>query len=1006
MSERFWQTKLHARLHDPAEKALVLLRDPAGHEGGTSRALHRDLGFAAIGVDAQLDPDNAEVLDRVLFKQGVPADMYRLVKRADWWAAGADRPQWPLQEIQVSTAAGQHSFKVADWAQVRWSKQPVLVHPLTGQVFDLGSLAETDIGDIKRRSFEHFSALTQKQPDGSIDPRRTLFAYWRFGPELAESRDAGSLGLLWPHLPADTRVPDHSIWDHLDLTSAFAGAFAADPEGDVALLSMALGPVQGFIAAARSTSDLWAGSHLLSRLAWEAIKPICEALGPDAVLFPRLRGVPQVDVWLRDELGLPAELFEGLPWTRLGSDANPLFAAALPNRFVAAVPASQAAALAEKVQQRVQRFLAGVGEQVVGRLLACAGQSSDPVFHAWAQMREQLGDFPELHWAAVPFSLVGLADADKQAGLDTARLQTALAAFEGADADAAAGFLASEAWQVLRQDIQWGDGTTFFAPKPGLLYPAIHELAERTLAAAKSLRPFQAYAAEGWRDSASGEVEPLCLRSSDLGTRQGPQSLWGKVHAARPAWARKGEQLGALAAIKRLWPSLFAEEVARALGQDGAAARFVVSTHTMALAHPLEHWLKAGAPGAERFEAAHADVLRRTESTALPRRLRNQFGKPGYELARKLPALLEADDAHDEADEVQSATPLRSRVRELLAADAGLETYYALLLMDGDHMGRLLAGDPETAIRYRDSFHPRVRAGFDAQAEHHPRLRAYGEAKRALSPGRHFALSGALNDFALQVVPEVVEREFAGRVLYAGGDDVFAMLPVADVLQAALRLRRAYSGSDPDDAVLDWSGLRGRDRMVCKQGFAWLRGRLLRLMGERATASAGLVIAHHQAPLGTVRRELAAAERRAKSEGGRDAFSISLVKRAGGIVRFTGKWPALELLRRMRDFLRAPGVSRRAVYNTLQWLHDLPSQPPQEMLRDLLRLQMGRQSSKAAAEAHALPELCATLASHSLAQSDWCRHLAALLQVAEFIARETRSLGARSDTAAKQEARA
>jgi CRISPR-associated protein Cmr2 len=30
-NDTLWQTKLHARLHDPAEKALVLLRDPAGH---------------------------------------------------------------------------------------------------------------------------------------------------------------------------------------------------------------------------------------------------------------------------------------------------------------------------------------------------------------------------------------------------------------------------------------------------------------------------------------------------------------------------------------------------------------------------------------------------------------------------------------------------------------------------------------------------------------------------------------------------------------------------------------------------------------------------------------------------------------------------------------------------------------------------------------------------------------------------------------------------------------
>jgi CRISPR-associated protein Cmr2 len=35
-------------------------------------------------------------------------------------------------------------------------------------------------------------------------------------------------------------VPDHSIWDHLDLTSAFAGAFAADPQQEVALLTVSL----------------------------------------------------------------------------------------------------------------------------------------------------------------------------------------------------------------------------------------------------------------------------------------------------------------------------------------------------------------------------------------------------------------------------------------------------------------------------------------------------------------------------------------------------------------------------------------------------------------------------------------------------------------------------------------------------------------------------------------------------------------------------------------------
>ena len=263
-NDLIWQTKLAARVHDPAEKALVLLRDPAGHEGGTSKALTRLLGLSDLTAD-QLDPDNAGALSTVIFKKGIPLSMYRHVQRADWWAAAADRPQWPMQEITVTTKKGeQKTFGVAPWAQVRWTQKPVLIHPLTGDQLDLGKhggLGDTDFHEIKEKSFDHFSRLLTalNRADPTEDARRTLLTDWRFGPELSEEEDNGKLGALWGVLPADTRVPDHSIWDHLDLTSAFAGAFAADPEGDAALLALSIGPVQGFIASARTSSDLWAG---------------------------------------------------------------------------------------------------------------------------------------------------------------------------------------------------------------------------------------------------------------------------------------------------------------------------------------------------------------------------------------------------------------------------------------------------------------------------------------------------------------------------------------------------------------------------------------------------------------------------------------------------------------------------------------------------------------------------------------------------------------------------
>ncbi|MGH8598701.1 MAG: hypothetical protein ACREXT_18785, partial [Gammaproteobacteria bacterium] len=183
-----WHTKLAARIHDPAEKALVMLRDPAGHEGGTSRALTRLLGLSDAPAE-NIDPDNDAVLSTVIFKKGLPLSIYRHVQRADWWAAAADRPQWPMQEITVATKTGeQRTRQIADWAQVRWTKKSVLIHPLTGEQYELpGGLSETDIGGIKQRSFNHFSRLLTAlgaNDEATQDLRKILLAYWRFGPDL------------------------------------------------------------------------------------------------------------------------------------------------------------------------------------------------------------------------------------------------------------------------------------------------------------------------------------------------------------------------------------------------------------------------------------------------------------------------------------------------------------------------------------------------------------------------------------------------------------------------------------------------------------------------------------------------------------------------------------------------------------------------------------------------------------------------------------------------------
>src|SRR5690606_26849886 len=287
--------------------------------------------------------------------------------------------------------------------------------------------------------------------------------------------------------------------------------------------------------------------------------------------------------------------------------------------------------------------------------------------------------------------------------------------------------------------------------------------------------------------------------------------------------------------------------------------------------------------------------------------------KEALDVAARLPGLLEA--ARDSEDD-RIYEEARRQVRKTLAmgADKGeeikLETYYSLIMMDGDRMGAILSGDDEatnTAISYRDSFHPQVQKGFDDHAAKQPKIHAYGQQKRPVSPNRHLAISGALNDFSQTVVRHVVEEEHLGRLIYAGGDDVLAMLPVTDLLSSMQRLRHAYSGTVPEDEKVDWGELRGRKELVGKSGFAWLGRRLMRMMGKNATASCGAIIAHHQAPLSAVLRELRSAEARAKNEG-RDRFSLTIIKRSGGALHLTEKWgEPVSLLISLRDFLAMEG---------------------------------------------------------------------------------------------------
>jgi len=916
--------KLAAWLHDPAEKQLVLMRDKEGHEGGTARRLRQALDISSKLFD----------------------------KRSDHLAAAADRPNWPR---------GEDAKRYPKFESVTFSKTPELIHPLSGARLSPGAL-NLDIGvdSIKAVSQAHFESLIQDDDEKSGEElRKTFLAFWRFGPEAGKSAD--QLGVLWNMLPADSRTPDHSIWSHVDTVSAIHTALAGDENGpdEPALLIMSFGPVQGFIGQARSTSDLWAGSHLLSSLVFEAMKPIISHLGPDCMVFPALRGVPVVDQWLMQrDVGGDAfkQLFEDMDSELLrdNTDTNPLFAASLPNKFMAIVPSKQASTLAERAVAAIKNAAKIWAQDAAEQTFSAAGVPMNDV--ARAQIKAQLAGFPEAYWAAATWP-VGKDDAHKDVSAATQQLHAALDQIhpdlkkQGVFQDAT--------WKVLTKELKL-DSLHFWTPNTGILYPAVYELAERALGAAKATRPFAPLHEEGHRCTLTGEAEWLTHDRTLLGLNRrdrDAKSVWGKLAKKKKSWVKPGEHLGAIATLKRLWPTLFAERVSRLTGGD--VRRFVVSTHALALSTTLEKLADPQQPltsdqrsALQALAATAADYDNVTLPKALMRTLyqRGQLSETEQTTLRKLPDMLE-----NPPEDAAQAQHLERTVARLLG-DSRPETYYALILMDGDRMGGWLAGNEDDyKLKYRETWHSSVLAEMANYERRDPQLTKYLATKRPVSPGRHGAISQALNDFSTHLARHVVEDCCKGKLLYAGGDDVLALVAVDDMFDCMQLLRLAYSGIAPSEAMhlgerigtLQAGGSTRQRKLLLDKGYGLLNGRLMTLMGHKATASMGAVVAHHSAPLSAVLRELRAAESRAKNTAhgkdrtgediNRDAFCLRVLKRGGGEVNVTSPWwpvdtasqqpdtsqSALALMKQLAEQLTQTAFSRGAIYKAQLWFEGL-----------------------------------------------------------------------------------
>jgi CRISPR-associated protein Cmr2 len=111
-------------------------------------------------------------------------------------------------------------------------------------------------------------------------------------PELRYNALYITLELLWYYhnhslVPvADTRVPTHSVFDHLYATSALVNWLVCDDEPRGYFVKIDIPGIQDIISKARKASDLWAGSWIISYLTFKTVEPLALRYGADLILEP------------------------------------------------------------------------------------------------------------------------------------------------------------------------------------------------------------------------------------------------------------------------------------------------------------------------------------------------------------------------------------------------------------------------------------------------------------------------------------------------------------------------------------------------------------------------------------------------------------------------------------------------------------------------------------------------------------------------------------------------
>lgn len=852
----YWRRKLSAYLHDSPDKVIRIV----DHED-RAKTLAQPEGFQ-------------------------PEETSR--KSADIAASAADRLPWPKD-------------KLGDQVLCRSAFDPTdnsLRHPLGNSSIE-----------FSRPFSSPDSALEISQKTRPLiadeDPRAAFICAWRFWQNWASAADE-----RFACLPADTRIPDHTIWNHLAVTSAFQGCLGGSlkdwldarskgqkpnpPPDRPAFLLFAIGPVQDFIAAARNTRDLWSGSYLLSYLTGTALARIALDFGPDHVIFPTLANQPILDLLLRREIWDRHRAANGAElWRAFGyydeRGKERLLTPGVSNRFLALLPATMAehprwqtpdpagrtgasryaAHLENEVRETLRRIAKSVADHCTEK---APGKVDTDRFEA------QLKKLLEVHWQVLPWPERIEAAAAWSAHLPGQDDEHPLDPFRGVGAMLDRMPVKHRDPWCFRDQQVGTEGKAGSLAQVSNAWSALFALLSWEFDAVKATRAFSAWSDGGWqvdrrqnKDSLNGKEE-VCLEVPD--EEREAKALSRSLACGNENVLKPRDSLGASTLLKRLWHLTWLSK---------------------------EH----------QFNPQYPDF---------------DFAMPNTRsIAAHQPSASSADDEPGSEEEGK---------------------YFAILALDGDEMGKWISGVKCAEIAGHISGEARDYFTRHENCE-------FLQVRRPLSPSFHLQFSELLANFGLHCTRRIVEA-YDGRLIYSGGDDVLAMLPADTAIPCARALRAAFRGERtlPGLAagVVDRSSPRREDWKsdrttllfsVAHEGFVKLtedaaphgsgaRAGLLDepvgfpflVPGPAADCSVGIAIAHFKSPLQDVVREAQRAEKRAKEELGRSAVAVTLLKRSGETIHWGCQWNSggLEIYQRLAQAMAAGEVRGRFPYRLVALL--------------------------------------------------------------------------------------